>query len=82
MRPLDTTESAWEKVREVHARMGAERRVEAAFAASELVREAALAGLRMRHPAWDERQLRAALLERLYGAGLAGRALAAAGGMP
>lgn len=31
------------------ARLGPEGRVEAAFAASELIREAALAGLRMRH---------------------------------
>ena len=82
LRPLDTTESAWEKVREIHARLGAEGRVEAAFAASELVREAALAGLRMRHPAWDERHLHAALLERFYGASLAARALAAKGSAP
>lgn len=79
LRPLDTTEGAWEKVREIHARLGPEGRVEAAFAASELVREAVLAGLRMRHPAWDERHLREALLERFYGASLAARALAAAG---
>lgn len=82
LRPLDTTESAWEKVREIHARLGAEGRVEAAFAASELVREAALAGLRMRHPAWDERHLHAALLERFYGPDLAVRALAASGSAP
>ena len=60
-RPLDTSESAWLKVREAHARLGPEGRVEAAFAASELIREATLAGLRLRHPGWDERQLRPAL---------------------
>ena len=80
-RPLDTTENAWARVREIHARLGPEGRVEAAFAASELIREAALAGLRMRHPAWDERQLHAALLERLYGSDLAARALAASDGV-
>jgi len=80
-RPLDTTEDAWEKVREIHVRLGPEGRVEAAFAASELIREAALAGLRMRHPAWDERHLHAALLERFYGSDLAGRALAALDGV-
>ncbi len=79
-RPLDTTESAWNKVREIHVRLGPEGRVEAAFAASELIREAALAGLRMRHPAWDEQHLHAALLERFYGSDLAARALAARGG--
>ncbi len=82
MRPLDTTESAWEKVREIHVRLGPEGRVEAAFAASELIREAALAGLRMRHPSWDERHLHAALLERFYGSDLASRALAARSGVP
>ena len=72
-RPLDTSESAWAKVREIHVRLGPEGRVGAAFAASELVREAVLAGLRMRHPGWDERLLGEALLGRLYGEGLAGR---------
>lgn len=72
-RPLDTSESAWEKVREIHARLGPEGRVEAAFAASEMVREAALAGLRMRHPGWDDRLLREALLQRFYGSTVAER---------
>jgi len=75
-RPLDTSESAWTKVREAHSRLGPEGRVEAAFAASELIREAALAGLRLRHPGWDERQLRPALLRRVYGPDLAARVLA------
>ncbi len=78
-RPLDTSESAWNKVREIHARLGPEGRVEAAFAVSELAREAALAGLRMRHPAWNERQLGEALLRQLYGPDLANRALSMAG---
>ena len=75
-RPLDTSESAWLKVREANARLGPEGRVEAAFAASELIREATLAGLRLRHPGWDERQLRPALLQRIYGPELAARVLA------
>lgn len=78
-RPLDTSESAWGKVREIHARLGPEGRVEAAFAASEMIREAALAGLRMRHPEWGERQLEAALLARFYGPALAEKVLSAAG---
>lgn len=80
-RPFDTTESAWKKVREIHVRLGPEGRVEAAFAASELIREAALAGLRMRHPGWDEPHLHAALLERFYGSDLAARAIAASDGV-
>jgi|GEM_PF-1007277 len=78
-RPLDTSEAAWNKVREIHARLGPQGRVEAAFAVSELSREAALAGLRMRHPAWSERQLEEALLRQLYGSDLANRALSMAG---
>ena len=78
-RPLDTSEAAWNKVREIHARIGPEGRVEAAFAVSELAREAALAGLRMRHPGWNERQLGEALLRKLYGPDLANRALSMSG---
>lgn len=69
-RPLDTSETAWNKVREIHARLGPEGRVEAAFAVSERAREAALAGLRMRHPAWTEREIGEALLRKLYGSDL------------
>ena len=76
-RPLDTSEDAWNRVRAIHARLGPQGRVEAAFAVSELAREAALAGLRMRHPEWDEARLGSALLKRLYGERLAERAIAA-----
>lgn len=72
-RPLDTSEAAWRKVREIHARLGPEGRVEAAFAASELVREAVLAGIRMRHPEYDDARLRAELFRRIYGDELADR---------
>ncbi|MBK6407964.1 MAG: hypothetical protein IPF66_24930 [Holophagales bacterium] len=78
-RPLDTSETAWNKVRGIHARLGPEGRIEAAFAVSELAREAVLAGLRMRHPGWSERQLGEALLRKLYGPDLANRALSMAG---
>ena len=61
----------------IHARLGPQGRVEAAFAVSELAREAALAGLRMRHPEWDEARLGSALLKRLYGERLAERAIEA-----
>ena len=77
LRPRDTSELAWNRARDIHARLGPEGRVEAAFAASELIREAVLAGLRMRNPEWGERRLEAALLERLYGPDLAARALSA-----
>ena len=72
-RPLDTSEEAWRKVREIHARLGPEGRVEAAFAASELVREAVLAGIRMRHPEYDDARLRVELFRSIYGDELAAR---------
>lgn len=78
-RPLDTSETAWNKVREIHARLGPQGRIEAAFAVSELAREATLAGLRMRHPGWSEGQLGEALLRQLYGPDLANRALSLTG---
>ncbi|KAA0253174.1 MAG: hypothetical protein EDX89_15310 [Acidobacteria bacterium] len=78
-RPLDTSEAAWRKVREIHARLGPEGRVEAAFAASELAREAVLAGIRMRHPEYDDFRLRTELFRRIYGDALADRFTGAAG---
>ena len=78
-RPLDTSEEAWAMVRSIHSRLGPEGRVEAAFAASEMIREAVRAGILLRHPGWDERQLRGAVLERFYGSALAARVLGAAG---
>ncbi len=81
-RPLDTSESAWAKVREIHARIGPEGRVEAAFAVSELAREAALAGLRLRNPSRDETWLKEELLRKLYGRDLAEKAIRSARGRP
>jgi len=66
-RPLDTSPEAWRVVREVHARMGPARRAEVAFEAAEFVRALALAGIRSRHPDYDERALRLALFRRIYG---------------
>lgn len=66
-RPLDTSPEAWRVVREIQARMGPSRRAEAAFEASEFVRALALAGIRRRHPDYDERSLRLALFRRIYG---------------
>ena len=79
-RPLDTSESAWAKVQEIHARMGPEGRVAAAFAVSELAREAALAGIRMRNPSRDETWLKEELLRKLYGRELAEKAIRSARG--
>ena len=76
-RPADTSPLAWRRVREIRARLGPEGRVEAAFAASELVRAAAVEGLRMQHPEYDEEQLFAALLGRLYGTLVAAQVVAA-----
>lgn len=76
-RPLDTSESAWRKVREIHERLGPEGRIEAAFAASELVREAVVAGIRMRRPDFDDDQIRDEVIRRFYGEELAAKVRAA-----
>lgn len=76
-RPLDTSEAAWRKLREIHERLGPEGRVAAAFAASELAREAVTAGVRMRHPEYDEARVREEVLRRVYGDDLAARVAAA-----
>ncbi|MBK8251747.1 MAG: hypothetical protein IPK82_03655 [Polyangiaceae bacterium] len=47
--------------------MQPENRLEAAVRLSQAVREMALAGIRERHPAADEQELRVRLTVRLYG---------------
>jgi len=44
-----------------------ERRLEIAMGLTRMVRELALAGLRLRHPQADEQELRVRLTVRLYG---------------
>lgn len=54
-RPLDTSPDAWEAHLAALGRLGAQGRVLAALELSEAVRSIQLAGIRARHPEWDER---------------------------
>jgi hypothetical protein len=60
-RPLDTTEAADAVQLEIYRRLGGAERVAIAFRLTTLVRETAMAGIRRRHPEYDEQQVRTAL---------------------
>lgn len=66
-RPADTSPKAWELSRQAHLQLGPERRVHAAFEASEFVRDVTREGIRLCHPEYDEAQIDRALFRRIYG---------------
>jgi len=71
--PRDTDEASWRAQHAVWERMGGVGRLKAALAASDDVRRVSAAGIRHRHPEYDEEQVRQALLlvvlgDELYGA--------------
>lgn len=63
----DTSPEADARYHELLRALSPERRLEAAMKLSRAVRELAIAGIRQRHPAADEREIRARLAVRLYG---------------
>jgi len=65
MRPLDTSADA-EKVQiEIFRRMGPEKRLQAAAMLSQTCRGLVAAGIRRRHPEYDEEQVRLAVIRCL-----------------
>ncbi len=66
-RPLDTTVDADTVQTEAYRRLGGAERVAIAFRLGTLVRATALAGIRRRHPGYDEVQARQALRRLLLG---------------
>jgi hypothetical protein len=70
IRPVDTSEGAWELARAARARLGPEGRLRAAFEASEFVRSIAREGIHARHPGYDDLQLDRALFRQIYGEAL------------
>jgi hypothetical protein len=66
-RPLDTTPEAWEAQLAILRGMGGSRRGAMAFRLTRLVREASRAGIRARHPEYDEDDVRRALFRLLHG---------------
>jgi hypothetical protein len=65
--PLDTTADAHDVQRNVYRRLGGAERVAILFRLSGLVRETAMAGIRRRHPSYDEAQVSRALRRLILG---------------
>lgn len=65
--PDDTDEDAYRIQIEVYRRLGAEGRARMAAEMSEDARRIALAGIRQRHPDYDDEQARRALFRLLLG---------------
>jgi hypothetical protein len=67
VRPLDTSEEAAAIHEELLSSMGAEGRFRLAMQMSNLTREFTKAGIRDRHPEYDEAQVLRELTKILYG---------------
>lgn len=65
--PFDTTHEAHRLQIDVYRRLGGAERVAILFRLNALVRETALAGIRRRHPAYAEAQVRMALRRLVLG---------------
>jgi hypothetical protein len=72
MPSADTTPEAAALQLELLKQAGPARRASIAADLSDAVRETTLAGLRRRHPEFDERQLAQAFIELVYGNGKRG----------
>lgn len=65
--PLDTSRSAHEVQRDVYLRMGGAARVGVMFRLTDAVRRLAMAGIRARHPEYDEQRVRQAYARLVLG---------------
>jgi hypothetical protein len=65
--PLDTSQSAHEVQRDVYLRMGGAARVAVMFRLTDAVRRLAMAGIRARHPKYDEERVRRAYARLVLG---------------
>jgi len=65
MRLLDTTAEAAQVQLEIFRRMGPEKRLQAGTALSQMCRKLLAEGVRRRHPHYDQRQLRLAVIRLL-----------------
>lgn len=65
IRPADTTLDAWRRQVAIFRRMSGPERVAMAFEMSDSARDIAEAGIRHRHPEWDDGEVRGALVRRL-----------------
>jgi hypothetical protein len=58
--PLDTSQRAFDVQRDVYRRMGGAGRTAVMFRLNDAVRRLTMAGIRARHPGYDEEQVRQA----------------------
>jgi hypothetical protein len=65
--PLDTTDDANAAQLDAYRRLGGPGRVAVVFRLNALVREMAMAGIRSRHPEYDDAQVRMALRRLVLG---------------
>lgn len=65
--PLDTTEEAQALQDEIYRRLGGRERMAVTLRLSATVRAVAMAGIRQRHPDYDDAQVRRALARLLCG---------------
>ena len=65
--PLDTSRSAHEVQRDVYLRMGGAGLVAVTFRLTDTVRRLAMAGIRARHPEYDEQRVRWAYARLVLG---------------
>jgi predicted ArsR family transcriptional regulator len=72
--PADTTPEADAVQLEAYRKMGGEGRAQVMFRLSEMARQTAEAGIRQRHPEYDDRQVLLARARLLHGDDLVRRA--------
>lgn len=72
--PLDTTPDAHEAQLDAYRRMEGRGRVAVMFRLGEMTRRTSMAGIRHRHPEYDDVQVRLALARLLFGDNLVRRA--------
>ena len=65
--PIDTTADAHDVQREAYHRLGGAGRLAILFRLNTLVRETAMAGIRRRHPTYDDRHVHMALRRLILG---------------
>jgi hypothetical protein len=65
--PLDTSVAAHDMQRQVYLRIGGNARLAIMFRLNEAVRQLAMAGIRARHPEYDDDQVRLAHIRLVLG---------------
>ncbi len=73
MKPMDTSQDALNAQFEVLRELGPERRLRMALGMSDSARQLARAGIRLRHPGYNERQIETAVRRLVLGEDLADR---------